>query len=251
MELKPAFASSGLIEAGQDQPIDTAPEHLAASPMADLRRWRGGSATALPGKLAKEINRKRRRLQQHGATSSRPATEPAERLKLLEMLLVWKRQWLDQRGLVSLSLSAPATTGMLGALLRDTESGAELMVLSVADKPVAIEFGFSDARHHFSYLASYDAAFEAHGPGSVLMADTMAMLARRGMETYDLMYPLEGYKRQWAHFARPVGACSMAFTLRGRLSQSLGGTAMRGLARGAWRTLPTAIRQPIARRIAG
>ena len=250
-ELVPAFASSGLVRLPDEIPLDEVADGTMLAPMVDLRRWRDDWTGPAPisKKMRKELARKRRQLEELGPVEARFARDGAERLALLETVLAWKKEWLRARGLVSLALDSASTRRMLEAFAGDPASPMIISVLTVDHTPVAVELGFTDSRYCFAYLASYAPELQAHGPGSVLIADTLSMLAGQGVEFYDLMQPVEGYKRIWSHIARPVADCSQVFSFRGQMFRSMSSAAVRELARTAWHALPHTIRQPIARRI--
>lgn len=253
LELPHAMASSGLCDADQDIDIKDAEENAIMTPMIDCRRWRKdwGGEPALGKRYAKEMRRKRRRLEEIGPVKTHLSYDVETRVRAVEVGLEWKHVWLDKNNMTSVALKSPLTRDLLLALARDVNSNMLVWVTTAGDEMVACELGFGNADQYFAYMGAFDPAHDRIGPGAVQMCDTLSLLGEMGVQYYDLMQPVVGYKTKWAHVARPVFRYSEAYTVRGSMVSMIKSDAVRELARSAWHTMPKAVRDPIANKLAG
>jgi CelD/BcsL family acetyltransferase involved in cellulose biosynthesis len=102
---------------------------------------------------------------------------------------------------------------------------------------IAALFALEDATTFYLMKTGYDPAFAHYGPGQLLVRESAADAARRGLVRYDLMGRDTPWKAKWTDQARPhVEVLVYAPTLRGRaahfvrhVARPLAGRAMRAL----------------------
>lgn len=113
----------------------------------------------------------------------------------LAQALTWKCQWLEANGLPSRVFGSG---DQRAALLAATDDPfAHVSVLSVRDKPVAVELGFSSTGSYAAFMGAFDPDFAAYSPGQEQMLLTIEWCFAEGLVRYDLLPPRDAYKLHW------------------------------------------------------
>lgn len=167
-------------------------------------------------------NRKRRRIQlaKLGNVALRdvwPGDPDFHRLSRLCMS--WKRRWLSETVRFSRGFAMRGYDDFLAGIPGDRRSlsGAVLFSLEIDDQPVAIEFGFIEKRHYYSYIGSFDWELRHLSPGKVAMEASKRWLMNAGVSAYDLLGNPAEYKSSWSNCTVPLLSYRSATTLRGTL----------------------------------
>jgi CelD/BcsL family acetyltransferase involved in cellulose biosynthesis len=162
--------------------------------------WRSRSANLRNG-----MNRRRRRLAECGAVTSRWIEDDAEYEELLDWALACKRDWLKQQGLASDHIGQDTYRAfLLAARQADIPNGRlAMMAMHIDQVPIAVKIGCIDPTRFEGFITTYDPAWSAHSPGQLLLADCLAWCQETGRD-YDFRIGEETYKSGWTSDARLV-----------------------------------------------
>jgi CelD/BcsL family acetyltransferase involved in cellulose biosynthesis len=102
---------------------------------------------------------------------------------------------------------------------------------------IAAQFALEDATTRYLMKVGYDPAYAHYGPGQLLVRETAADAARRGLQRYDLMGKDTPWKTKWTDLARPhVQVRLYAPSMLGRVrhfvhevARPMAGSALRAL----------------------
>jgi CelD/BcsL family acetyltransferase involved in cellulose biosynthesis len=190
-----ADAAIAPLLAAQARPIET---QIAAA--IELRRPHGPN-----GHAARELRRLRRRLAEAGEVRFEVRHGHAAKAAASTALAL-KQSWLAERGLASAVVGNPHWERALLELTDHAGGGTELAVavLTVADRLAAAEIAFVRGPQWCAYLGAVDPRFAAAGPGHVQMDATIAHCRARDFSCYDLLSPMQPYKRTLANATMPV-----------------------------------------------
>lgn len=164
----------------------------------------------------RELQRRRRRLQEHGDLGFEILHGAKARRTVTEALAL-KRRWLDARGLPGSVVGVTAWESVLMCLAASVDGPLAAARLTVGGRLAAAEIALVHAGHWYAFLGAYDEAFAAAGPGHIQMNETMAHGAAAGLSTYDLLPPGDAYKDRLACGTVPVGDHALPVTAAGRL----------------------------------
>lgn len=175
---------------------------------------------SLPASQRKNRKRRRTQLAKLGDVVVRdvwPGDPDFDRLTRLCMS--WKRRWLSETGRFSRGFSVRGYDDFLAGIPGDRESlsGAVLFSLEVDGQPVAIEFGFIEKRHYYSYIGSFEWELRHLSPGKVAMEASKRWLMNAGVSAYDLLGNQAEYKSSWSNCSVPLLSYRNATTLKGSL----------------------------------
>jgi CelD/BcsL family acetyltransferase involved in cellulose biosynthesis len=182
-------------------------ESAVSAPFLDLRA--GGCA-----RRHKSVERRARRLERLGPLSFEESLDPAARESAARRALAMKRAWLDEKGLMSVGLSAPTTGDFLAGAAR--AGVLRVHVLRVGGEPAAIDLGLCGGGFYRLLLVAYDPRFAQGSPGQVLTARLIERCAALGLSGFDLLAPADPYKFMWAGAAVAMGERYAPRTLKGR-----------------------------------
>lgn len=177
--------------------------------------WR--SMSLAPG-LAREIERKWRRLQRSGSVSFGYVTDPAAIDATFEEMRTFRRPRFDGRPGKDL-LQDPPYLRFYKNVATGGAGYACLARLSVDERTVAATFGLRYAGTFLELLRSFD--MQAYKNMSVGMLMTDALIAEavaQGDLHYDLTIGDEPYKQMFAPVSTPLYALSASFTVIGKLA---------------------------------
>lgn len=112
-----------------------------------------------------------------------------------------KVAWLQQAGLRDSTLSCPNFSKFISALPGDTlqPDGAMAAGLFLDDVPLAIEIGFCNGPHYFSYLGAFDPRYADYSPGKVQIEEMLKWALDNGITHYDLLGNPSQYKADWSN----------------------------------------------------
>jgi CelD/BcsL family acetyltransferase involved in cellulose biosynthesis len=196
-----------------EQPKITREERACSLDLATLGGWDAFEAVQ-PAKARKNRRRQRRRLQEAGEVRFQVATEGARARELTLQALALKRRWLKSKKLTSTAFAAEGFDEFFAAVAgsRDRPTGCHVASLELAGKAVAIAVAFVNKGHVAVHVVAYDPDVEACAPGSLLFEDMIRDAFSKGWRCFDLMWPGNAYKAEWAPTETAVTSCAGAVT---------------------------------------
>lgn len=170
-------------------------------------------------KARKNRRRLLRRLEESGPVRIAAHTAGARAGELARLAVALKRAWVKHRGLVSRSLSHPATLNFFVDVTSSTERpvGALVTVLEAGGEAAAIEMAFDCKGRRAVHLIVYALRHERSGAGQLLIERCARQALEAGMSTYDFLSPGDSYKLEWADGHVEVLDLAQALSPRGRV----------------------------------
>jgi len=112
-----------------------------------------------------------------------------------------KRDWLSRTGRNDAKLNIDGLTECICGLSGDGEArfGAVAGALVLDGKPVAVEVGFLQRGHYYSYIGAFDWDMREHSVGKVQIEEAIRWAIENGATKYDLLAEPAGYKDSWSN----------------------------------------------------
>lgn len=156
-----------------------------------------------PKKVASEIRRRRRRLEELGRLSFEfHAGLETSRELLEEGFAIEGSGWKDARGTAVRSrpstlrhYTAVATWAARRGLLR-------LAFLRLDGRPIAFQFALQDERRYYFLKGGYATEYARYGPGKLLVEETLDVARAAALESYEFLGAAEPWKLGWADALR-------------------------------------------------
>ena len=187
-QLRPSSAM--LSVAPPDGWSDAVDDHdvCLALPLADL---------SLSAHFQKKIRYYRRALGRLGAVRVEPAT-PANLDELVDALIDLHAARWQQRGLPGVLADDAVQQFTRDAARRMLDAGALRMYATrVAERIVAVFYGFGFNDTVYYYLSGYDPSLEKLSIGTLVVAHAVEEAVRDGATTFDFLRGAEEYKYAW------------------------------------------------------
>jgi CelD/BcsL family acetyltransferase involved in cellulose biosynthesis len=120
---------------------------------------------------------------------------------LVAKALQMKRDWLVRTGRNDAKLTIAGLSDCIGALCGDTnsKSGAVAGALMLDEHPVAVEIGFLQRGHYYSYIGAFDWDMREHSVGKIQIEEALKWAIENGADKYDLLAEPAGYKDAWSN----------------------------------------------------
>jgi CelD/BcsL family acetyltransferase involved in cellulose biosynthesis len=178
----------------------------------------------LPNRLVRDIERRRRRLEQEGEVLLE-VEESSERLD--EGLRLEGSGWKDVEQ--TAILSRPDTTTFYREIAdwAAARGWLRLSFLSLDGRPLAFQLALEHGGAHYFIKGGYDPAYHAFSPGKLLLHATLARAREHELDRYELLGDVEPWKLEWARIVRT----RLSFQAFGRSPRSLAGYATRAYLR--------------------
>ncbi|MGD9783303.1 MAG: GNAT family N-acetyltransferase [Hyphomicrobiaceae bacterium] len=173
-----------------------------------------------PSKARKNRKRQMRRLEERGVVALEQVLGGERAAELASTAVLLKRAWLKSKGRVSPALRDPRFEAFFADVAREgvPSTGCVVTVLTTSGEPAAIEIAFECKGHRAVHVIVYAMKFMQHSPGQLLIEHSLARCYERGISTYDLLAPSDGYKSDWAgENVVAVNDWALGITARGRL----------------------------------
>lgn len=167
----------------------------------------------------KDFGKKLRRLESMGCVSfDRYDANTPEFDPMVKRALVWKREWLERNGMISLGLSSYSVEEFLtGFSAWDGVFEAEVEALTLDGKPVAISINLVGRNQRQCYLSAYDEAYAHVSPGTLAHQHAIHASIEDGFSSYSLLgYPTH-FKELWTTETVPLIRYQEALTTRGKM----------------------------------
>ncbi len=142
-----------------------------------------------------------------------------EYARLVKAALHMKTGWLKQTGRNDAKLTMAGLSECLLSLPGDKakKTGAVAGALMLDDKPVAVEVGFLQQAHYYSYIGAFDWEMREHSVGKIQIEEALRWAIETGVGKYDLLAEPAGYKDSWSNNAIPLETRVIARSWRGKL----------------------------------
>src|SRR5690606_26681458 len=130
-------------------------------------------------------------------------------------------EWMCAQGWVSRTFSSAERLEALivGAWVQATGVGSSGHFL--IERPLAIEIGYIQNSHYYSFMGAMDLDYSANSPGNLQIMETMRWCFNQGITVFDFLPPESDYKRSWATGDLGLSDYCFAFTPLGRLYSDL------------------------------
>jgi CelD/BcsL family acetyltransferase involved in cellulose biosynthesis len=135
--------------------------------------------------------------------------------------IAMKQQWLTKTGRVGLGLQKTGHAAFLQCIPNSAGEGPLAFVLSVGGKAAAIELGFWQRSHYYSYIGAFAWDLRQQAPGRLQMHETMRWLIGQGATNMDLLANPTDYKRDIASNGVSLVSLSKSHSFKGALYASL------------------------------
>ena len=200
-------------------PARSIPVEMLEAPFADLEmRVDGdGPGKAYSARDRSSHRRRMRRLADTGEVSSSVVLPGPEAVRLAGEAVDLKRAWLDANGLASPTVNDPRFRAFFVETASTPGSSLRVSAIAIDGKPVAIDLSFDCKGRTFGHVIATDAGYEREGLGQLLIHHVFAAASARGATIFDLMTPLDDYKRRHADGLTRVESLIVPFSHRGRL----------------------------------
>ena len=129
----------------------------------------------------------------------------------VQQALAWKQTWLKETGRKSDILQQQRTSDFLQALT----DRAYVFSLQLDGKPIAIEIGFLDGTHYYSYLGAFDWRYANYSPGKIQMEETFRWAIENNVRAYDLLGNPSTYKSDWSNVDLALASHLQPLTAKG------------------------------------
>jgi CelD/BcsL family acetyltransferase involved in cellulose biosynthesis len=160
---------------------------------------------ALSRNLRHDVERRLRRLVEHGAVSIQVWKSPSNLDELLdEAFRVEQLGWKGGRG--TAIASEPRTRRFYSAVAHwgVEESMLRLAFLRVDERAIAFQLDLESADTYYSLKIGYDPSYEQFSPGKLLAYSMASRAVCRGLASYELLGTDEVWKQRWTDAARDV-----------------------------------------------
>jgi CelD/BcsL family acetyltransferase involved in cellulose biosynthesis len=175
---------------------------------------------SLSKNTVKNLRRRRKHLEGMG-TLSFTILRPTDKgfANAVADCIAMKQQWLNATGRLGVGFSQSGHAEFIKSIKYSAKSpdGPLAFVLNLAGKPLAIEIGFQQRGHYYSYIGAFDWDQRQHAPGRLQMHETIGWLIQQGATTMDLLANPTDYKRDIASRSIELGSFAISHTMRSRL----------------------------------
>lgn len=151
------------------------------------------------------VRRRLRGLEQKFQARFEPVTAEPDRREALDALARFHdRRYVSRGG--STAFSSPGLRAFHDEVTRRgiDRSWMRLYTLRLNDEIAAVMYGFAYNRKFYFYQHGYDQQFQQHSVGLAVMALTIQAAIDEGLQEFDFLWGVEGYKALWSHDARTL-----------------------------------------------
>jgi len=160
---------------------------------------------------------------------------------LVNVALEMKRDWLKRSGRNDAKLMVDGLAQCIGGVAGNsqTKSGAVAGALMLDGKPVALEIGFLQNGHYYSYIGAFDWGMHEYSVGKVQIEEALKWAIEVGARKYDLLAEPAGYKDAWSNNQLPLQTRTIARSARGYIVGIIWQLHMRPFAKSIFNQLPS------------
>jgi CelD/BcsL family acetyltransferase involved in cellulose biosynthesis len=161
--------------------------------------------------------------------------------------IAWKRNWLKLTGRIGLGLEFSGHDRFLANIISESHPGGGMVfLLKAGGRPVALEVGFLQRGHYYSYLGGFDWRWRDASPGSMQIELSLEWMIENGIQCFDLLGTPFDYKSQWTNRVVPLSGHTINFSPKGAAYSALWTRMLRPAAKSAYGKLPTGLRTGFA-----
>lgn len=160
-----------------------------------------------------------RRLMEQGPVGFQHYVEGAAATATAALGIRLKRDWLQNRGLLSPALADDRTLAFMAAVAGATSrpAGCRVAVLEVDSAAAAIQINFVCKGRLALHVIVYDLAYEKSGVGVLHIEEQIKNGYAEGYTCFDLLAPKADYKMDWADGTVGVADHALALSAKGRI----------------------------------
>ena len=149
------------------------------------------------------VRRRLRGLEQKFQTRFEQVTTEPERAEALDALARFHDNRYDSRG-GSTAFSSPSLRAFHDEVTRRgiDRGWMRLYVLRLNEAVAAVMYGFSYNRTFYFYQHGFDSQYQQHSVGLAVMALTIQAAIDEGLQEFDFLWGVEGYKSLWSQDSR-------------------------------------------------
>ena len=200
-------------------------------------------------------NRRRlsRRLEELGTMAFERCSEGARARELAIKAVELKREWLNERGIVSPALADPRFASFFADVAQGSShpTGCEVHALTSDNEAAAIEITLRCLDRIVMHVIVFNLKYEKAGAGVLLLEESIAQAFGTDARTYDLLSPADGYKLAWADAAMGVTDWVLPLSAKGWVYARLYLGLARPALKAALGAMPASLRRLVADRYAG
>ncbi len=174
--------------------------------------------TRYSAKARKNRHRLARRLAEMGEVVIEHLSDDAEAARAAHEAVALRRQTLAETGRVSPALREPRYAAFFAQAASGAKPcGCRVTRFRVGGRLAASAIDVTAHGHRAAHIIAHDPAFDACGPGMLMVEDWVRTACADGIATLDLLAPAHGYKWDWADGS--VGVCDyvLPVSAKGRL----------------------------------
>ena len=172
--------------------------------------------TSRKKKLRQGIARRQRRLEELGHFDIRWLHDHAEIVTAIDAMLGWKANWARAKGLRAAFLERADYRQFLITMATCATGCGQMKVMAAMldGRPIAVSIGSADRRRFEGYITTFDRAYDALAPGTLLLAACLQWCGEQRLDC-DMRIGAEPYKLDWATADMPVANHDVTLTRRG------------------------------------
>ncbi len=170
-------------------------------------------------KTRKNRRRLLRRLEEKGNVEFVHLTGGPEAIALVRQAIAFKKDWLDQRGLLSAALHDARFERFFVAACEGASSASACVVsaLKLNGEPCAVMISVAGGKRLAGHVFAYDLKFEKAGAGVLLLEECLRYALANGYGVFDLLAPGDSYKYDWCEDEVAVHDWALATSVRGHV----------------------------------
>lgn len=219
MALGPIPDDSPLIAVCEDHGLSKDPAESIS-----ICQWPNGQTVdehlmTLSKNSRKDFNRKSRLIAEEGTVRFERFTAlNAEFKSLVNLALIWKKEWLERNGTFSLGLSMSGVdTFLAGFSGRDTSFQPDVDVVFLDDEPIAISVNVTGCGVRHSYLSAHNHQFHELSPGTLATHIAIHESIKSGENAFSFLGFPTTFKAIWTNHSVPLWRYHNTLTLRGKI----------------------------------
>lgn len=166
---------------------------------------------------------------------------------LATLALQMKRDWLIRTGRNDAKLIVDGLTKCICTLKGNSinKTGAVAGALMLDGKAVAVEIGFLERGHYYSYVGAFDWEMSEHSVGKIQIEEALKWAIETGVDKYDLLAEPAGYKDAWSNNQVALQNRVFPRSARGYIVGVLWQLRLRPLAKKVFNQLPSNWRKKV------
>ncbi len=221
------------------------------APFLDLTEFQtfADFCAAYSKRTRKTRSRKRRRFLENPGAQEEIYNEGARAGEIVKNILRIKRQWLEERNIVSRAFSRTEFDAFMNRVVAAKERSVNALVTAISfdEQLIAGEIGFRHKDTYFSHVAAYDLEYARLSAGVLQFEDTIEHCIQNKIHRIDLLAPSDPYKLDWATGTVRVDNLAIPCTPKGYVAVLVNSDMPQTLMRKCAKLLPKQLRETLTR----